>query len=752
MNKSTLYSRYFVKVFSIILCFCTDNIVIAQETFTPKKSNEEQIILDGLLTENEWSNAVKIPLDIEFNPANNLPARKETTAYVTYSDKYLFVGIYAKDDPKNIRASIRPRDDFNIWSDDVVLMRLDPFADARNNLGLAVNALGSQFDVRQVNALSDDDRYDSTFNVNFESKGVIVKDGYSIEMKIPFSEIPFPNGKDQVWHINFYRRYIENGNEIEVSSQIRDRNNSCVVCQTTDKLVLKDIVIDKRFEILPYVSSNIQGERSLPEEPLSYGALKGNVGLGLNLDINKNTSLEVTLNPDFSQVEADVTQIDVNSSFSLQYPERRPFFNRGTDLVNFTDGAFYSRSIVNPSIASKLLSQGKKSRIFMLNALDENSVYLVGSEDRSYTGLGGKSLVNVMRYQHLLSPRSRFGGVMMNRFYKGGGYGHLFGIDGLFLLNQNLRLSFELFQNINEEPVNDWIETNATINGKTIALDGDKINGNALYVQLYRKTEHWQSYLFYRNISPQYRSDVGFVVKNNRRWGTFYHEYINILNKPAVQSFGFGTKIDVVYTFEDLYKNFSVDFFASLKTYGQTEIKYTLDYDAVKTFLGIRFNDLPTHSISLNGSPSESFNFRASLDKGKDLSVNEDIPEVGKLESAFLNLNFQVNDNLIINPSLRYSKLERLEGGENYFNGSIARLNLRYQFSNAFNVRLVSQKNTFTNQFFIQPLIQWNPNPSTIFYLGGNQNTIEEIEGAHFQLLQFNQTQFFFKFQYLIGL
>jgi len=75
-----------------------------------------------------------------------------------------------------------------------------------------------------------------------------------------------------------------------------------------------------------------------------------------------------------------------------------------------------------------------------------------------------------------------------------------------------------------------------------------------------------------------------------------------------------------------------------------------------------------------------------------------------------------------------------------------------FQFSNEFNVRLVSQKNTFTDQFFIQPLVQWNPNPSTIFYLGGNQNTIEEIEGAHFQLLQFNQTQFFFKFQYLIGL
>ncbi len=741
-----------MRILILFLCFCVGQLLFAQKTFTPTKIIENQIIIDGYLSEDIWSNAVKIPFDVEFSPANNEAARKETTAYITYSDTHLFVGIYAKDDPKNIRASIRPRDDFSIWNDDLVLMRLDPFADARSNLGLAVNALGSQFDVKQVNALSDNDRYDSTFNINFESKAAIIEDGYSIEMKIPFSEIPFPSGTNQEWHINFYRRYFENGNEIEVSSQPRDRDNSCVVCQTTDNLILKDIVIDKRLEILPYVSSNIQGSRNLPNEKMTYGSVKGNVGLGVNLDINKNTSFELTLNPDFSQVEADVTQIDVNSSFSLQYPERRPFFNRGTDLVNFTDGAFYSRSIVNPSIATKLISQGRKSRLFLLNALDKNSVYLVGGEDRSYSGQGGESVVNVLRYQHLLSPKSRFGGVMMNRFYKDGGFGHLFGIDGLFLLNQNLRLSFEVFKNINEEPINDWIDTDATINGKTIALDGDKVNGDALYIQLYRKTEHWESYIYYRNISPQYRSDVGFVVKNNRRWGTLSHEYINIINKPAVQSFGFGTKVDVVYTFEDLYKNFSVDLFASIKTFGQTELTYTLDYDAVKTFLGTRFTDLPTHSLSLNGSPSESFNFRANLDRGKDLSVNEDIPEVGKLSSSYLTLNFQVNDNLIINPSVRYSKLERLDGSGNYFEGSIARINLRYQFSNTFNIRLVSQKNSFTNQFFIQPLVQWNPNPSTILYLGGNQNTIEDIEGAHFQLLQFNQTQFFFKFQYLIGL
>ena len=281
------------------LFFFTLTMVTAQDRFYPPQIDGGEFVIDGDLNEAAWEKATAVPFDIEFNPANNEAAQRETTAYIVYSATHLYVGVYAKHDPSAIRAAVRPRDDRNIWNDDVVLMRLDPYADARFNIGLAVNALGSQFDVKQVNALSDELRYDSSFNINFESSGRIVEDGYIIEMKIPFSEIPFPNGTDQKWRVNFYRRYVDNGNEIEVSSQIRDRNNSCIVCQTTDELYLKGIKIEKRLELLPYLSSNLSGERQRPNEAMEYGSLNAKVGLGLNLDLNKNTSWEITLNPDF---------------------------------------------------------------------------------------------------------------------------------------------------------------------------------------------------------------------------------------------------------------------------------------------------------------------------------------------------------------------------------------------------------------------------------------------------------------------
>lgn len=97
----------------------------AQDSFRPPLVDEKEFVIDGRLEEDIWKTATQVPFDIEFNPANNQPAQKETTAYIAYSSTHVFIGVYAKHDPKAIRASIRPRDDRNIWNDDVVLVRLD---------------------------------------------------------------------------------------------------------------------------------------------------------------------------------------------------------------------------------------------------------------------------------------------------------------------------------------------------------------------------------------------------------------------------------------------------------------------------------------------------------------------------------------------------------------------------------------------------------------------------------------------------
>lgn len=724
----------------------------AQKEYKPIKTQADKITIDGIISAGEWSDATPVSLDYETSPGNNSPSKVKTIGYLTYTSTHLYLAIYAYGDPADIRGAIRSRDDIAMINDDFVSIRLDTYADARNNFLITLNPYGSQFDLRIVNAIKRENSFDRSFNVDFESGGQIVEDGYNAEFKIPFSSLPFSNDKDQRWHFNLFRRYYKNGNEIDVRSQPFDRNNSCSICQTADRLILDDITIEKRVELLPYVAGNINGQRAAHKAPMDYDDFKANAGLGLQFDITKNSSLELTLNPDFSQIEADVTQIDINSPIALIYPERRPFFNRGTDIVKFTDGAFYSRSVNNPIFSSKLLSQGKKSRIFFLTAIDQDSPYLIGGEDRSYLGQGGKSYINVLRYQNLLTPNSKVGLLITNRYFEGGGFGNLLGTDGMFLIGKNWRFSYEFFFNVNKEPIADWINTEDVAGGKTVRLDGEDFTGNAFYLQLYRNTEHWKSYLFYRNIAPDYQADVGFVVKNNRRWTTFYHEYQNFANTKALQFFSLGVKGDLVYTYDNNFKTFSIDGIVSIKTYGNTDISYTYDLDAFKNYLGRDYRNIGKSELDIRSSPSQSFGLRLNMTFGKDIAYNEEVPDVGREFSAFIVPTIQIGNKFNVKPSLRYARLKNLENNTNYFEGYIARLNLRYQFNNFLSVRLISEYNDFNEQFFIQPLLQWNPNPATVFYIGGNQNSIQDYNSEFYSPFRVDQTQFYLKFQYLIGL
>jgi hypothetical protein len=137
---------------------------------------------------------------------------------------------------------------------------------------------------------------------------------------------------------------------------------------------------------------------------------------------------------------------------------------------------------------------------------------------------------------------------------------------------------------------------------------------------------------------------------------------------------------------------------------------------------------------------------------GKDLAYNEPQPKIGSELTLFFMPGFQLSNKLKLSPSIRYARLKNIQTQTNYFEGAITRFSARYQFNNFFSIRLISEYNTFSERFFIQPLIQWNPNPSTVFYIGGNQNSLNEFNDDLYSLFRVDQTQYFLKFQYLIGI
>ena len=148
----------------------------------------------------------------------------------------------------------------------------------------------------------------------------------------------------------------------------------------------------------------------------------------------------------------------------------------------------------------------------------------------------------------------------------------------------------------------------------------------------------------------------------------------------------------------------SINFAGEASLYGNSSIAYNYDLDTFYNYLGYDFKNLGLHELNLRTSPNELINFRAEFEWGKDLSYNESIPEPGNLFSTSFSLRFQLSNNLSMTPSYRSSKLKK-SSNENYFNGSISRLRLNYQFNNFLNIRLIAENNTFNEYRVI--LLNW---------------------------------------------
>ena len=682
-----------------------------------------------------------------------MPSYK-TTGYVNYSQEFVYIAFKAFRD--EVVASIHSRDNFSLFSDDYVNIHIDTYGDARNNIGLTSNLYGSQADgvrVEDSGFGSQSSGWSLDANFDYQSLGRLTDFGYEVEFIIPFSSLPFPNSKDQKWKINLnttYRDNLKQGSSAKAYSSKLDRESSCKLCQLNHTIVMNDISYKKNLDFLPYVSSNLSGEREKLNDRVDYTKPKVNYGIGVNLEINKNLSLEATLNPDFSQVEADVTKIDINSPTAINYPERRPFFNRGIDVLDYTMDVYYSRSINNPSFASKVLNQGKKSRIYMLTAIDQDSPYVVPTQFESFSGVGGRSFNNIIRYQNILNPNIQIGALATNRNYSGDAYGNLIGFDGLFKFSGSWKFEIEYFNNSNKEPISDWIDSDKKFGEYTVNLDGESFNGNALYSELRRDTNTWRSFIRYTGISPTFRADNGFIVENNLKKYELWHGYYKYPNKKFLKNYRVSARYDREYSYSNNLKRSAFEAYFTVLTILNTDIFYNYEFAFYDSHLVSEFENFANHYVRISSKPFDFINFQGGLGTGNEIAYREEIPQLGERFSLNTSVEITLNNSLRIKPSINFSRLKKIDSDEYFFDGYIARLDIRYQFTNSLDFRVISEYNEFSDQFFAQPLISWRPNSDTIFYFGGNQNFVDEFSDYNSPNYRVNKSQLFMKFQYLI--
>jgi hypothetical protein len=374
------------------------------------------IRIDGVLDEGAWERALVMGVNTEVRPGENVPAPVETDMLLAYDEDCFYVAFRAHDpDPSRIRARLCDRD--RMWDDEWVVIGIDTYNDQRGGYEFACNPLGIQGDTAG-GVHGDGNSWDAIW----DSAGRVFDWGYSVEMAIPFSSIRFQRTDgDQIWGVDAVRSYPRDVRH-HIGLYARDRDNNCYYCQMEKLVGFEGAMHGRNIEIDPTISATTAQARETTASPFGDAESEYDVGVTGRWGVTPNVTLAGAVNPDFSHVEADAFQLNVNRTDALWYEEKRPFFLEGAGI--FTD--LYTRSIADPIWGAKVTGKEGANAFGVLVAQDEvTDLIIPGSEGSDWTTLDMENTAAALRYRRDVGEQSQVDVLVNSR--SGDGYSNLVG-------------------------------------------------------------------------------------------------------------------------------------------------------------------------------------------------------------------------------------------------------------------------------------------------------------------------------------
>ena len=703
------------------------------------------IKIDGNLTELEWGKAKGTDYFLEIEPGENIIPAEKTEVKVAYDDKNLYVAFWAFAHPEDIRASYQNRD--RAWMDDFVAIFLDTYGDANAGTMIGANPYGIQMDALN-NGNGDDD---PSFDLVYKSQGKITDEGYQVEMAIPFSSLSFPDNEVQEWKVGFYRSLPR-----EKRSQIVwggfDRTNPCFLCQMGTLKGIQGIKQRGNIEFLPAIVGSQNSELD-QNNILQKGTALGQASLGVKYSLSSDQVAEFTINPDYSQVEADEEQVDVNTTFALFFPEKRPFFNAGNDLIDTWINAIYTRSINNPIASGRMINRGQKNSWYLLSAMDEDSPYIIPGEEQSFSLLGGRSISNIFRFRRTLEEASHFGILATDRrMIDNDGSGSVVGFDTRYKFNKTYQMEFQTLFSKTQEPSNSLLVNNSTFgDNNTFTFDGESFVGNAVEIEFSRDTEHWGLETGYDHKTSAFRAENGFISNNNNRRIYLESYWVYTPDKLISKAIG-GFHSGIESNFDGQIKTRYTSFFGNVMLPRQTRLAANITAIPYNHFKNTELTGLWKIRLRINSNYNKIISFGGSLGNSLEKVTFLDVPEKGRSNSFSLWTRLKVSDRMQVGGTYENYRMTTLDKKEEYYSGYLTGIRMNYQYNRALSFRLLGQYNDFSQTFQLQPMVSYQPNPFTIFYIGSTSNQIaDKLSIDSIKESQINNRQLFLKFQYLFN-
>ena len=695
---------------------------------------------------------------VQRNPHDGEKVSEPTEAYLGYDEQNLYLVFVCFDDPKKVRARMSVRED--VYDDDQVAVMFDTFHDRRRAYEFQTTPLGVQWDAIYTEAIRQDvgDHWDTSWDAVWDSKGKVTSRGWVAWMAIPFKSLRFPATNQQEWGIVMYRGITRKNEDSYWPSVSYKQEGRLGREATLDGL--EGISPGRDIELIPY--GIMRGFRSLdtvdPYNPFfQNAAAQGQAGLDAKFVIKDHFVLDMTANPDFSQVETEDPQITVNQRFEVYFPEKRPFFLENADYFRTPIDLFFTRNIQDPSAGIRLTGKEGPYSVGLM-ASDDRAPGLAAPSFCPASEITGINLQSPLCADNLYGIRSYFTIARVSRdIFKESTIGALYtdwecpatgefnrvgGVDTRLKLNPNWVLEGQaVASSSNLQGLNIYLSPAANLQttcednlfpfsaGNLIrAGNANNYAGPAERLQLKRNGLHFNYQGTYQDVSPGFVTVPGFVNRVDIRglYNTVYYRFrpkkgwILSWGPSLIQRYVFdheGNRLDTYY-----------DPYVSIQGRGQTYI--LLDpYEELRERLrpqDFTFIPLPgvTHNQDYHEHLSSARVQTSYLKKVTVLGIYSwgdganfvpaanALPQflLSRSDSAYVSLIFRPIKPLKIDNTYLFSRLRATEDeylsalslisqppgaiGKGIFNNHLVQSKWNWQFTPQLSLRLIMQYNS----------------------------------------------------------
>ncbi len=772
-------------------------------------------VIDGKLDEDVWQKAAVLKDFYQIQPGDNVPPSKPTEVLIGFDPKFLYIAFKATDEPDKVRATVAKRD--NIFNDDYVGFMLDTFNDKRKAFEVFFNPLGIQGD----GIITEGRGEDFSVDLLMESKGIVHETGFNVEVAIPFKSLRFEAGKGKLWGAHFFRRIKRFENELD-SWMPFSRSIDSNLSQAGHLTGLEGISVERTIELIPsltvsqnsrFVPSFFPDARAIDPGRIVNEPVGLDPGLTAKFIPSSAVTVDLAINPDFAQVEADQLVVTANQRFPIFFPEKRPFFLEGIDIFQTPITAVHTRAIVDPDVAVK--TTGKMGRnTFGLMVASDNGPGNLSADDRGALNaclelrtvkldevcngerfLDKNAYIGVLRLKRDVGKENSIG-MLATSYSFIEKHNQLVAIDGRFRPDKQTTLSFQALgttsRNFFFDP-NDGVNRYRTGNG---------FGYTASYV---RAGRNWGWELFGEGFTQDYRADVGFVQRTNSNFTFGFIRYNSDPNpKKKIISYHVHNASHIDYDWQGRLYTWETENLAELQLprnswagvwweagyerlfdhefgptreakpcdpFGVNDNKCTFFGESTerasnKQHLSFYMGSNPTKQIRFNAQVTHrwghfDFDFGngdkyprvspAALLLGQDAPLD---PGRGNLLQFNGGITYQPTSALTASFNINSQRLKRYDTDRVAYNINILTMRGTYQFTKATFARVILDYNTLNSRVRSQALLGWTPSPGTAFYAGYNDDL--NYDSRHPFTTQIvpgfrrNARTFFIKMSYLI--